>query len=155
MKQNESALVCLSGGQDSTTCLYWALKNFDHVEAVCFSYGQKHALEVEVARRIAEKAGVEFSLLDLSLLGQMTHNALTDASVVMDKEKPADALPNTFVPGRNMLFLTLAAIKAYEKGIRNLVTGVSQTDFSGYPIAAIPLSARSTCRSTWPWRVSL
>lgn len=133
MKQNESALVCLSGGQDSTTCLYWALKNFDHVEAVCFSYGQKHALEVEVARRIAEKAGVEFSLLDLSLLGQMTHNALTDASVVMDKEKPADALPNTFVPGRNMLFLILAAIKAYEKGIRNLVTGVSQTDFSGYP----------------------
>ena len=133
MKQNESALVCLSGGQDSTTCLYWALKNFDHVEAVCFSYGQKHALEVEVARRIAGKAGVEFSLLDLSLLGQMTHNALTDASAVMDKEKPADALPNTFVPGRNMLFLTLAAIKAYEKGIRNLVTGVSQTDFSGYP----------------------
>lgn len=133
MKQNESALVCLSGGQDSTTCLYWALKNFDHVEAVCFSYGQKHALEVEVARRIAGKAGVEFSLLDLSLLGQMTHNALTDASVVMDKEKPADALPNTFVPGRNMLFLTLAAVKAYEKGIRNLVTGVSQTDFSGYP----------------------
>lgn len=133
MKQNESALVCLSGGQDSTTCLYWALKNFDHVEAVCFSYGQKHALEVEVARRIAGKAGVEFSLLDLSLLGQMTHNALTDASVVMDKEKPADALPNTFVPGRNMLFLTLAAIKAHEKGIRNLVTGVSQTDFSGYP----------------------
>lgn len=133
MKQNESALVCLSGGQDSTTCLYWALKHFTHVEAVCFSYGQKHALEVEVARRIAEKAGVAFSLLDLSLLGQMTHNALTDASVVMDKEKPADALPNTFVPGRNMLFLTLAAIKAYEKGIRNLVTGVSQTDFSGYP----------------------
>ena len=126
-------MVCLSGGQDSTTCLYWALKNFDHVEAVCFSYGQKHALEVEVARRIAGKAGVEFSLLDLSLLGQMTHNALTDASVVMDKEKPADALPNTFVPGRNMLFLTLAAVKAYEKGIRNLVTGVSQTDFSGYP----------------------
>ena len=133
MKQNESALVCLSGGQDSTTCLYWALKHFAHVEAVCFSYGQKHALEVEVARRIAEKAGVAFSLLDLSLLGQMTHNALTDASVVMDKEKPADALPNTFVPGRNMLFLTLAAVKAYEKGIRNLVTGVSQTDFSGYP----------------------
>ena len=133
MKQNESALVCLSGGQDSTTCLYWALKHFTHVEAVCFSYGQKHALEVEVARRIAEKAGVAFSLLDLSLLGQMTYNALTDASVVMDKEKPADALPNTFVPGRNMLFLTLAAIKAYEKGIRNLVTGVSQTDFSGYP----------------------
>ena len=133
MKQNESALVCLSGGQDSTTCLYWALKHFTHVEAVCFSYGQKHALEVEVARRIAEKAGVAFSLLDLSLLGQMTHNALTDASVVMDKEKPADALPNTFVSGRNMLFLTLAAVKAYEKGIRNLVTGVSQTDFSGYP----------------------
>ena len=133
MKQNESALVCLSGGQDSTTCLYWALKEFRHVETVCFSYGQKHALEVDVARRIAEKASVDFSLLDLSLLGQITHNALTDNAVSMDKEKPADALPNTFVPGRNMLFLTLAAIKAYERGIGHLVTGVSQTDFSGYP----------------------
>ena len=133
MKQNESALVCLSGGQDSTTCLYWALKEFRHVETVCFSYGQKHALEVDVARRIAEKASVDFSLLDLSLLGQITHNALTDNAVSMDKEKPAGALPNTFVPGRNMLFLTLAAIKAYERGIGHLVTGVSQTDFSGYP----------------------
>ena len=118
MKQNESALVCLSGGQDSTTCLYWALKEFRHVETVCFSYGQKHALEVDVARRIAEKASVDFSLLDLSLLGQITHNALTDNAVSMDKEKPAGALPNTFVPGRNMLFLTLAAIKAYERNRR-------------------------------------
>lgn len=133
MKQKESALVCLSGGQDSTTCLYWALSRFEKVEAVCFAYGQKHSLETEVARRMAEKAGVLFSLLDVPLLGTLTHNALTDSSVVMDKEKPADALPNTFVPGRNMLFLTLAAIKAYESGIRHLVAGVSQADFSGYP----------------------
>ena len=98
MKQNESALVCLSGGQDSTTCLYWALKHFTHVEAVCFSYGQKHALEVEVARRIAEKAGVAFSLLDLSLLGQMTHNALTDASVVMDKRNRPTPCPIPLCP---------------------------------------------------------
>ena len=71
MKQNESALVCLSGGQDSTTCLYLALKEFRHVETVCFSYGQKHALEVDVARRIAEKASVDFSLLDLSCLDRL------------------------------------------------------------------------------------
>ena len=155
MKQNESALVCLSGGQDSTTCLYWALKEFRHVETVCFSYGQKHALEVDVARRIAEKASVDFSLLDLSLLGQITHNALTDNAVSMDKEKPAEALPNTFVPGRNMLFLTLAAIKAYERGIGHLVTGVSQTDFSGYPDCRDTFIRSLNVSSIWLWTGNL
>ena len=157
MRQNESALVCLSGGQDSTTCLYWALKEFRHVEAVCFAYGQKHALEVDIARRIAGKAGVDFSLLDLSLLGQITHNALTDDAMAMDKEKPADAFPNTFVPGRNMLFLTLAAIKAYERGIRHLVTGVSQTDFSGYPDCRDTFIRSLSRNGRWPmsWEYSI
>lgn len=133
MKQKETALVCLSGGQDSTTCLFWALSHFESVEAVCFIYGQKHVKEVDVARKIAAEAGVPFEVLDVSLIGQLTHNSLTDSSMVMDKEKPEDSYPNTFVPGRNMVFLTFAAIKAFQKGIRHLVTGVSQADFSGYP----------------------
>ncbi|WP_455498920.1 7-cyano-7-deazaguanine synthase QueC [Coprobacter sp.] len=133
MKLKESALVCFSGGQDSTTCLFWALSRFESVEAVCFVYGQKHAKEVDIARKIAEKAGVPFEVLDVSLIGQLTHNSLTDSSMIMDKEKPEDSYPNTFVPGRNMVFLTFVAIKAFQKGIRHLVTGVSQADFSGYP----------------------
>lgn len=133
MKLKESALVCFSGGQDSTTCLFWALSRFESVEAVCFVYGQKHVMEVDIARKIAEKAGVSFEVLDVSLIGQLTHNSLTDSTMVMDKEKPEDSYPNTFVPGRNMVFLTFAAIKAFQKRIRHLVTGVSQADFSGYP----------------------
>ena len=125
MKQKETALVCFSGGQDSTTCLFWALSHFVSVEAVCFIYGQKHVKEVDVARKIAAEAGVPFEVLDVSLIGQLTHNSLTDSSMVMDKEKPEDSYPNTFVPGRNMVFLTFAAIKAFQK--------VSQADFSGYP----------------------
>ena len=120
MKQKETALVCFSGGQDSTTCLFWALSHFESVEAVCFIYGQKHVKEVDVARKIAAEAGVPFEVLDVSLIGQLTHNSLTDSSMVMDKEKPEDSYPNTFVPGRNMVFLTFAAIKAFQKGIRHL-----------------------------------
>lgn len=87
MKLKESALVCFSGGQDSTTCSFWALSRFESVEAVCFVYGQKHAKEVDIARKIAEKAGVPFEVLDVSLIGQLTHNSLTDSSMIMDKEK--------------------------------------------------------------------
>ncbi|MBS6267818.1 MAG: 7-cyano-7-deazaguanine synthase QueC [Tannerella sp.] len=133
MKKKETALVCFSGGQDSTTCLFWALSRFESVESVCFVYGQKHVKEVDVARKIAVEAGVPFEVLDVSLIGQLTHNSLTDFNMVMDKEKPEDSYPNTFVPGRNMVFLTFAAIKAFQKGIHHLVTGVSQADFSGYP----------------------
>lgn len=133
MQKNESALVLLSGGQDSTTCLFWAKQQFSEVTALGFRYGQRHALEVEVARKTAAKAGVVFEVLDAPILGQLSVNALTDTDVVMDKEKPADSLPNTFVPGRNMVFLTYAAIYAYAHHIKHLVIGVSQADFSGYP----------------------
>lgn len=134
MKQKDAALVCFSGGQDSTTCLFWAKKHFKRVEAVCFTYGQKHSLEIEVARRIAEEAQVPFQLLDVSLISQLDPNcSLTNTSIEMDQEKPADSYPNTFVPGRNMVFLTFAAILARAKGIFHLVTGVSEADFSGYP----------------------
>ena len=133
MKQTKSALVCFSGGQDSTTCLFWAKKQFDRVEAVCFTYGQKHSLEIEIASKIAADAHVPFHLLDVSLIGQLAPNSLTNHSIEMDSEKPADSYPNTFVPGRNMVFLTFAAILARSKGIFDLVTGVSEADFSGYP----------------------
>lgn len=133
MKRTNAALVCFSGGQDSTTCLFWALKHFKEVETVCFAYGQKHALEIERARSIAEKTKVPFQVLDVSLLGQLAPNSLTDTRIEMDKDKPADSYPNTFVPGRNMIFLTFAAIVACHKGIYNLVAGVSEADYSGYP----------------------
>lgn len=132
MKESE-ALVVFSGGQDSTTCLFWALKNFRKVHTITFSYGQKHSAEIEVARAIAEKAGVDFYLQDASFISQIGSSSLTDTSIEMDQEKPADSFPNTFVPGRNMFFLSVAAVYAREHGIHHLVTGVSQTDFSGYP----------------------
>ncbi len=133
MTTNESALVVLSGGQDSTTCLFWALREFGRVQALSFLYGQQHAREVELARQIAGQAGIPFAALDVPLIGQLGHNALTDPSLDMDSEKPEGTFPNTFVPGRNLFFLSIAAVYARERGIRHLVTGVSQTDFSGYP----------------------
>lgn len=131
--KNEDALVLFSGGQDSTTCLYWAKKHFRNVSALCISYGQRHSQEVKIAERIAEIAGVPFQLLDAGVISQLAPNSLTDTSIKMDEEKPADSYPNTFVPGRNMIFLTLAAASAYAKDIRHLVTGVSEADYSGYP----------------------
>lgn len=134
MSMKESAaLVVLSGGQDSTTCLFWALENFREVHTITFSYGQKHSAEIEVARKIAEKAGVSFHLMDVSFINKLGSNSLTDSSMEMDQEKPEGSYPNTFVPGRNMFFLSIAAVYAREKGIHHIVTGVSQTDFSGYP----------------------
>lgn len=133
MKKKNAALVCFSGGQDSTTCLYWAKKHFEHVEAVLFQYGQRHINEVEIAAKIAADANVSYQVLDLTLLSQLAPNSLTDSSMVMDEEKPADSYPNTFVPGRNLLFLTFAAIVARSHGIYDIVTGVSEADYSGYP----------------------
>lgn len=130
---NEKALVVFSGGQDSTTCLFWAKKQFREVHALSFIYGQKHVKEVELARAIAAKAGMHFDVMDVSFIGKLGHNSLTDTTMTMDAEKPADGVPNTFVPGRNLFFLSIAAVYARERGIRHLVTGVSQTDFSGYP----------------------
>ena len=130
---NNKALVVFSGGQDSTTCLFWALKEFAGVEAVCFDYGQRHRIEQEAARAIAEKAGVPFTLLQMDLLKQITSNSLTSADMDVEEDKPENRPPNTLVEGRNMLFLTFAAIFAKGKGIANLVTGVGQADYSGYP----------------------
>ena len=130
---NEAALVVFSGGQDSTTCLFWAKKRFKKVYALSFIYGQKHVKEVELARNIAEKAEVEFDVMDVSFIGHLGRNSLTDTSIHMDEEKPADSFPNTFVPGRNLFFLSIAAVYAREHGVNHIVTGVSQTDFSGYP----------------------
>lgn len=129
----QTALVVFSGGQDSTTCLFWAKKHFERVHALCFFYGQKHREEVEIARKIAEGAGVPFEVKDVSFIGSLAHNSLTDDSIPMDKEKPEGSVPNTFVPGRNLFFLSIAAVYARELGIHHLVIGVSQTDFSGYP----------------------
>lgn len=130
---NESAVVLFSGGQDSTTCLFWAKKQFKKVYALCFTYGQKHQKEVEIARVIAEKAEVEFRLMDASFISKLGSSSLTNDAIEMDQEKPAESFPNTFVPGRNLFFLSIAAVFAREQGARHLVTGVSQTDFSGYP----------------------
>ena len=131
--KDESAVVLFSGGQDSTTCLFWAKKQFKKVYALSFLYGQKHQKEVEIARNIAEKAGIEFYQIDASFISKLGTSSLTDNSIEMDQEKPAESFPNTFVPGRNLFFLSIAAVFAREHGVRHLVTGVSQTDFSGYP----------------------
>lgn len=130
----ECALVVFSGGQDSTTCLYWAKERFARVVALSFAYGQKHQNEVEIARQIASEGQiVEWEMMDVSFIGQLGHNSLTDKSLQMDETKPTDSFPNTFVPGRNLFFLSIAAVFARERGINHLVTGVSETDFNGYP----------------------
>ena len=133
MFDKEKALLVFSGGQDSTTCLFWALRNFKEVHTLTFSYGQRHSLETEIARRLAERAGVDFRLMDISSIAGLGTSSLTDDSIRMDEEKPSGTFPNTFVPGRNLFFLSVAAVYAREHGIMNIVTGVSQTDYSGYP----------------------
>jgi len=130
MNKNK-AVVVFSGGQDSTTCLFWALKRYDEVETVTFNYGQRHKLELEVAAGIAEELGVKHHVLDMSLLGQLAPNALTRSDIAIEHEE--GALPTTFVDGRNMIFLTFAAILAKQVGANHIITGVCETDFSGYP----------------------
>lgn len=127
-----SAVVLHSGGQDSTTCLAWAMKKFESVEVISFDYGQRHKVELEAAKRIAEAEGLEYRVIQLPFLSTLTKNALTDTDVEV-KAGESGQLPSTFVDGRNMVFLTAAAIYAKQKGISNLVTGVCQTDYSGYP----------------------
>lgn len=128
----DAALVLFSGGQDSTTCLFWALRHFARVETLGFDYGQKHAVEIEQARQIADAAGVPFTVRDLS--GLLAGSSLTEHD--RDSNAPHDLapdLPASFVPGRNALFLTLAAAHGFLHGIHDLVGGMCQTDFSGYP----------------------
>lgn len=127
------ALVVFSGGQDSTTCLFWARERFENVRALSFFYGQRHSIELDMARSIAEEARIPLDVQDVSFISRIGRSSLTDTGMTMDSEKPEDGWPNTFVPGRNMFFLGVAAVWAREHGIRDIVTGVSQTDFSGYP----------------------
>lgn len=138
MNSSDKALVVLSGGQDSTTCLYWALQRFGaaNVEAVTFDYGQRHRVELDSARTIAALAGVPHTVLPIDTFAAIGGNALTDASITPEQGARADddtELPNTFVPGRNLIFLSFAAAFGYTRGARHLVTGVAQTDYSGYP----------------------
>jgi 7-cyano-7-deazaguanine synthase len=128
----EACLVVFSGGQDSTTCLHWALRSFPRAEAIFFDYGQRHVSEREAARAIAGRLGVPLRSFRLDFFSQMGGNALVDPGLAI-APVPEQGLPNTFVPGRNLIFLTYAASYAYTLGIRHLVTGVCQTDYSGYP----------------------
>jgi len=130
--KNSKALVLLSGGQDSTTCLAQALSDFPAaVEAIAFDYGQRHKIELIQAKEIADMAGIRLKILDISLISELSSNSLTDPS--MKIETIPGELPNTFVPGRNLLFLSFAAIYARQKGIQTLYIGVCETDYSGYP----------------------
>lgn len=136
----DSALVLFSGGQDSTTCLAWALSRYQRVETIGFDYGQRHAIELSMrAPLLAELRAAsptwqtrlgEDHLIDLSLISQLSDTAMTSDIAI---EMQANGLPNTFVPGRNLLFMTVAATLAYRRGINVLVGGMCETDFSGYP----------------------
>lgn len=131
MIKQEKAIVVFSGGQDSTTCLFWAKKQFKEVETISFDYGQRHRTELEYAARIAAELQVPHRILDMSLLNQLAPNALTRSDMVIAHEE--GELPNTFVEGRNMVFFTFAAIYAKTVGAKHIVVGVCETDFSGYP----------------------
>lgn len=128
---HSKALVVFSGGQDSTTCLFWAKARFDEVTLVTFDYGQRHQTEIDVAKRIAHEQNLQHHVLDMSLLSQLTPNALTNHELAIDTAE--DGVPNTFVPARNLLFLSFAGALAYQLNIKNIITGVCETDFSGYP----------------------
>lgn len=131
--KNEKAIVVFSGGQDSTTCLFWAKEKFKDVIAVSFNYNQKHVKELECADAICKEYNIEHHTLDLGLLNQLAPNSLTRSDIKVDKETEGDSLPNSFVDGRNMLFLTFVAVLAKQRDIKHIVTGVSQSDYSGYP----------------------
>lgn len=140
MAISSGALVLFSGGQDSTTCLTWALSRYDKVETIGFDYGQRHAIELTLRPALLARLRTlspdwnarlrEDHMIDLSLLGKISDTALTrDVAIAMQE----NGLPNTFVPGRNLLFLTVAATVAYRRGMQVLVGGMCQTDYSGYP----------------------
>ncbi len=137
---NTSALVLFSGGQDSATCLAWALERYQHVETIGFQYGQRHVIELACRAHFLNGLKQQFPqwshkmgqdhLLDLSLLGQISDTALTADKAI---EMQQSGLPNTFVPGRNLLFLTFAATIAYRRQLKMIVGGMCETDYSGYP----------------------
>ena len=134
--KEESALVLLSGGQDSSTCLLWALNNFKSVKCVNIFYGQRHYAEVNAASKICQTLGLEYNQIVLDFLSSIGNSALFLDNKDMDisaSHESNDSLPASFVPGRNIFFLTTAAAIAYKSKIHNIVTGVCQTDYSGYP----------------------
>jgi 7-cyano-7-deazaguanine synthase len=134
MKIKDKALVLLSGGQDSSTSLFWAKKNFSGVETISFDYGQRHKIELKSAKKIAKLAGVKNTLVSIKEFESIKNSALTDKNISLKgKDKINKKLPASFVPGRNILFLTIAAAFAYTRKIKNIVIGVSQVDYSGYP----------------------
>jgi 7-cyano-7-deazaguanine synthase len=137
---DDRALVLFSGGQDSTTCLAWALDRYAHVETLGFDYGQRHRVELDVRPkvlaamrerlpRLGAKLGADH-MIDLGVLGQISDTALTRETEIAMQQS---GLPNTFVPGRNLVFLTFAGALAYRRGARHIVAGMCETDFSGYP----------------------
>lgn len=127
----DRAIVVFSGGQDSTTCLFWAKQHFKEVIALTFDYGQRHSNEVDHAKAIAIELNVEWIPFKLDLFQNLTKNALTSSDVAISTED--GELPSTFVPGRNHLFFSIAAMVAYQKDAKQIIVGVSETDFSGYP----------------------
>lgn len=129
----DEAVVVLSGGQDSTTCLFWAKQKFKKIIALSYDYQQKNKNELKCAKEITKEFGIEHHIFDLSVLNSLTTNSLTRSELIVDKKIEKGKLPNTYVEGRNILFLLLAAIFAKTKGINLIITGVSQTDYSGYP----------------------
>ena len=137
---HHSALVLFSGGQDSTTCLAWSLARYERVETIGFDYGQRHRVELEARQRVLGRLRAEFPrwgarlgedrVVDLRVLGELSETALTRE---VDIELTKSGLPNTFVPGRNILFISVAAAVAYRRGLQVLVGGMCETDYSGYP----------------------
>ncbi|WP_175609523.1 7-cyano-7-deazaguanine synthase QueC [Shewanella sp. UCD-KL21] len=128
------AIVVFSGGQDSTTCLIQAMSQYDEVHAITFDYGQRHREEIEIAQSLAKELNIaSHKVMDVGLLNELAVSALTRDSIPVSHEIMNNGLPNTFVPGRNILFLTLAGIYAYQLGCDAIITGVCETDFSGYP----------------------
>ncbi|UCI23520.1 7-cyano-7-deazaguanine synthase QueC [Mesorhizobium sp. B2-8-5] len=138
--EESKAIVLFSGGQDSTTCLAWALERFEYVETIGFDYGQRHRIELDIRPEVLtairqsfpswDKKLGEDRVIDVTVLGQISDTALTrDVEIAMLQ----NGLPNTFVPGRNLLFMIFAAAVAYRRGARHIVTGVCETDYSGYP----------------------
>lgn len=129
-----TAIVVFSGGQDSTTCLIQALTQYDHVHCITFDYGQRHNQEIEVAKKVAIELGAaSHKVMDVGLLNELAVSSLTRDNIPVSHELQENGLPNSFVPGRNILFLTLAGIYAYQLGAEAVITGVCETDFSGYP----------------------
>lgn len=131
--KKKACIVVFSGGQDSTTCLFWARKHFEYIHAVTFDYGQRHRVELEAAQTICKKFDIEQTQLTIDTFTQLGGNSLTDQTIAVEASPDKKNLPNSFVPGRNLIFLTYAAALGWKKDIYDLVTGVCQVDYSGYP----------------------